>query len=110
MIFRESGFRRVGPVGRMQKTLDLHLLHPITNEKVAVQVKSRASIVDYRKYQDRFNKELRDHARFFFVAHKPEGRLSEMESDENSLFIGPSEVAGLVVEYGLSQWLIDKTG
>ena len=110
LIFRESGFKRIGPVGRMQKTLDLDLFHPLTNEKVAVQVKSRASIDDFRKYRDRYNTELGDYSRFFFVVHQPAKRLMETKGDENVVLLGPVQIAGLAVDNGLSEWLIDKTG
>ena len=43
LVFTTSGWRRVGTLGKTQKTLDLDLILPSTNERAFVQVKSKTT-------------------------------------------------------------------
>ena len=52
LIFSTSGWRRLGPVGKTQKTLDLDLVLPSTGDRAFVQVKShttRKEVAHYAK-------------------------------------------------------------
>ena len=44
LIFRQAGWQRTGVAGKTEKDIDLDLLSPITEERIAIQVKSRASV------------------------------------------------------------------
>jgi hypothetical protein len=46
LTFSASGWRRIGVVGRTQRTVDIELLLPTTGERAFVQVKSQASQAD----------------------------------------------------------------
>lgn len=112
LIFRDAGWKRIGKLGGPQKTIDLELLSPVTNEKISVQVKSKAGRQDYLDYKDRFA-EMAGYARFFFAVHTPEDSLENysMESGaetEEIRYLGPREVAKLCVDYGLAEWVMHK--
>ena len=55
LILREAGWKRIGEVGGPQKTFDLELLSPITNERIGVQVKSSSNRAEYLDYERRFS-------------------------------------------------------
>ena len=50
LVFTNSGWRRVGPVGKTQKTVDIELMLPTTGERAFVQVKSSAGKRDLDEY------------------------------------------------------------
>jgi len=103
LIFTHSGWRRLGELGRTTKDLDLEVELPSTGERAWIQVKSKAS--DAVLAESVAKVDLLPYPRLFFVyhtgdVHKPnDGRVS---------VIGPSELARLVVDAGLTRWLIEK--
>jgi hypothetical protein len=50
LVFTTSGWRRVGVVGKTQKTVDLDLLLPSTGERAFVQVKSKTTVAELAEY------------------------------------------------------------
>lgn len=112
LIFRQSGWTRVGVVGGTTKDIDLDLISPITRERLAVQVKSRADVSDYDNYRARFA-DMRSFSRFYFVTHSPTPKLAlsaAKSADQSFVFWGPSEIAAHVARNGLTGWLLDKAG
>jgi hypothetical protein len=105
LVFSTSGWRRIGVVGRAQKTVDLELQLPTTGERAFVQIKSQANAADFREYMDRFKEsEIYDH--MFFVWHS--GTIT-VEGEANGVtLVGPEQLARMVVEAGLSSWLREK--
>lgn len=110
LIFREAGWKRLGAIGRTQKSIDLELLSPVTSEKISVQVKSEASLRDYHDYREKFAN--MDYAMFFLAVHSPDANLTKEIRDRKEggdvRLLGPKEVAKLSVDYGLSQWIMAK--
>jgi len=102
LVFSSSGWRRVGIVGKTQKTLDLDLILPSTGERAFVQVKSKTSSEELAEYIARIDDGPYD--RMFFVFHSGEAETA----DERVTVIGPEKLALLVMEAGLSAWLIRK--
>jgi hypothetical protein len=112
LIFREAGWKRLGPIGKTQKSIDLELLSPLLNEIISVQVKSEASLSVYNEYAKRLA-EMDEYARSFFVVHSPDAGLAkELESQKSKssylTVLGPRQVAQLCVDYGLSEWVMAK--
>jgi hypothetical protein len=102
LVFTTSGWRRVGVVGGVQKTLDLDLVLPSTGERAFVQVKSKTNSSELAEYVARFEDESYD--RMFYVFHS-----GEAETDnERITIIGPDKLADLVMDAGLTSWLIRK--
>lgn len=102
LVFSSSGWRRLGAVGKTQKTLDLDLVLPSTGERAFVQVKSKTSSAELGEYVKAFNAE--HHDRMFFVFH-----TGDADTDDPAVtVIGPAKLAELVIDAGLVNWLIEK--
>jgi hypothetical protein len=106
LIFREAGLLRVSEVGKQQKDIDLELHSPITDQKIFVQVKSEAGQDDY----DDFVKAAEKHkeCQHFFVVHDPLENLKNATPNPMVKIWNVEEIARLVVNYGLVDWLIAK--
>jgi len=110
LIFRQAGWNRTGVTGGIEKDIDLDLLSPVTGERIAVQVKSRASEADYREYRTRFA-DMRGFTRFYFVTHSPAQNLeaeATATDDTSFVFWGPHKLAEYAARNGLVGWLLDK--
>lgn len=110
LIFRQGGWQRVGVTGEVEKDIDLDLISPITQERIAVQVKSRASVATYGDYQAKFS-DMKGFKRFYFVTHSPNLALKELYGSSNDgAFVvwGAEELADQSVRSGLVGWLLDK--
>lgn len=107
LVFSASGWRRVSRVGGTKKTIDIELVLPTIGERSFIQVKSQASEKGLKEYADRFMK-LEAYDRMFFVWHS--GTLSEVkEPPEGVILLGPTKLARMVLDAGLSAWLREKT-
>jgi hypothetical protein len=104
LVFANSGWRRLGQVGKTQKTVDIELMLPTTGERAFVQVKSSASKQDLTQYVERL-KESHAYDRMFFVWHS--GDVGEVE-ETNVVLIGPDRLARMVFDAGLTSWLREK--
>ncbi|SIT49264.1 conserved hypothetical protein [Paraburkholderia piptadeniae] len=105
LLFSTSGWRRTGAVGRTQKTVDLELELPTTGEKAFVQVKSDATVASLSEYVEQFGSSAA-YARMFFVWHT--GALPEHTAIEGVTLLGPTRLAQLILDSGLSRWLREK--
>jgi len=105
LVFSASGWRRVGVIGRVQKTVDLELILPTTGERVFVQVKSQASNASLREYAARFD-EAALYDRMFFVWHT--GTISDGDSFDGITLVGPERLSRMVLDAGLASWLREK--
>jgi hypothetical protein len=95
LMFSASGWRRIGVVGRVPKTVDLEL--PTTGERAFVQVKSQASNDDLQDYADRFDPaELYDH--MFFVWHT--GTITAGDAFDRITLVGPERLSRMVLDGG----------
>jgi hypothetical protein len=108
LIFRQAGWKRLGPLGETQKTVDLDLISPITEERIGVQVKSSATLGDFREYEKRF-KDMKGYSYCYFVVHKPDKSLVDYRTTNRDFkLIRTREVARMTVDYGLSEWVLSK--
>jgi hypothetical protein len=105
LIFSASGWRRVGVVGRMQKTVDLELVLPTTGERALVQIKSQANANNLRDYAKRFDQsDLYD--RMFFVWHS--GSVPLSVATDGITLVGAERLAQMCIDAGLASWLREK--
>jgi hypothetical protein len=103
LVFSISGWRRLGVVGKTQKTLDLDLLLPSTGERAFVQVKSKTNQAEFNEYVAQFEA-LETFDRMFFVFHSGNAQTD----DAGLTVIGPDKLAEMVVDAGLATWLVRK--
>lgn len=110
LIFRQSGWQRVGVNGGTEKDIDLDLLSPATGDRIAVQVKSTADEKVWSGYKASLT-ELGGYSKFYFVCHSPSPSLKKLTSTERDLgmvFWDAAELASQAVRGGLTGWLLDK--
>jgi hypothetical protein len=110
LIFRQAGWQRTGVAGGVERDIDLDLLSPITQERIAVQVKSKANMQVFRDYQQKFQ-DMQGFSRFYFVTHSPNGALLNIpkESADGAFIIWDgADLASLAVRNGLIGWLVDR--
>ena len=93
LVFSTSGWRRQGPVGKTQKTLDLDLTLPSTGERVFVQVKSQTTSRELADYVGKLDV---PYDRMFYVYHSGEADTD----DERVIVINPEKLAELVLNAG----------
>jgi hypothetical protein len=108
LLYRASGWRRVSVLGEAMKYSDIELEDPITGDMYQVQVKSRASVREFREYSDVFGGGK--YRKLFFVVHSPDKKLAEMQlSTESPIqLVLPKQLAEMVVGLGLLSWLMNK--
>jgi hypothetical protein len=107
IIFARSGWHRVSPLGGTQKTVDLEIEQPTTDEKAAVQVKSTATQKTLDEYVERVDDAER-FDRFFFVCHSPKGEIIP-PSDRGDVHIWAGrDLAAIVLKMGLLDWVLEK--
>lgn len=105
LVFTSSGWRRVAEVGRSQKTVDIELMLPTTQERAFVQVKSKTNDKELKDYISEFQR-YKLHTRMFYVWHS--GSI-KMEGDHAGVtLVDPYRLARMVLDAGLSSWLRDK--
>ncbi|WP_034885546.1 hypothetical protein [Ensifer aridi] len=105
LVFSASGWRRVGVIGRVQKTVDLELVLPTTGERAFVQVKSQASNASLQDYTERFDQAAL-YDRMFFVYHT--GTINAGTASDSMTIVGPERLARMVLDAGLASWLREK--
>lgn len=109
LIFRQAGWQRISQLGEVQKTFDLALLSPITQERYLVQIKSQANRKQFEQFRDDTSA-ITNYTRYYFVVHSPHDDLSnkiEIETATHKLWL-ISDIASLVMQYGLIDWVIKK--
>lgn len=110
LIFRQSGWQRVGVAGGVEKDIDLDLISPVTLERIAVQVKSQANLAVWRAYLQKYA-DMRGFSRFYFVTHTPAPALAtEAAANANQSFVlwDGAQLAAQAIRGGLTDWLLDK--
>lgn len=106
-IFSRGGWQRRSRLGGTEKSIDLELMSPVIGRRTFVQVKSEASMDDLKKSIAAFQK-MKQFQEMFFVVHTARPKLREHAKSEKVNFLGLEELAPLVVDSGISHWLIDK--
>lgn len=103
LVFSASGWRRLGSVGKTQKTLDLDLILPSTGERAFVQVKSKTTSRELAGYVGKLA-ELDFYDKMFYVFHSGEAKTD----NDRVKVITPRKLADMVLDAGLISWLIRK--
>jgi len=108
LVFSKAGWQRFSVLGKTEKDVDLDVYSPSTQKRAFVQIKStttRSEILSYiNTYQEyeQFNE-------MYFVYHTCHADLSDIETLYPNVHLwGLKRVAGLVVNAGLAEWLINK--
>lgn len=106
LIFRQTGWQRLGVLGENEPGIDLDLYSPITEERFAVQIKSRAGADDLQGFE-KYIQETSDYARAYFVVHSPRHDLRSWAGRVELLQV--ADIARLAVRFGLTDWITKKS-
>ena len=108
LVFRNAGWRRTSVVGETMKYVDMELEEPITGDKYQVQIKSAATVEDYEKYAKNFLPGK--FCKLYFVVHSPQEKLAneKRRTYQGVELILPNRLAQMVVDFGLTEWLLKK--
>ena len=108
LIFSRLGWQRVSLLGKTEKDIDLDVRSPITRKRACVQVKSKTSPEEISRCFERM-REYTQYDEKYFVYHTitsdPGNAATE---DETHILWDESDVAELVIQAGLIDWLIQK--
>lgn len=107
LVFRQSGWRRMRQLAKGIKTIDLELTAAVTNEKAIVQIKHRANLADFLDYVTKSSAHV-DIKHNYFIVSQPSKDLKSFPNETDvKVFFGP-EIADLVLEAGLTDWIITR--
>lgn len=107
LLFRQAGWQRIAPLGEKEKTIDLNLYSPITEEKILVQVKSSANLSKLKSFREGVS-DFQDYERAYFLVHTPSNDLIQNKLQDGVEVWLPSDIARRVVMFGLAEWVIGK--
>lgn len=102
LLFAKEGCQRVSKLGGEQKTIDMELRIPLTNQRGIVQIKSSTSQKVFEKYVAEF--ELMDADWLFYVYHTCEVPLKN--NHPNVVLFDTEKLAGMAIRAGLIDWLV----
>lgn len=107
LIFRQSGWRRISLIGEKMKYIDIELEDPITKDLFQAQVKASAGKSTFEEYAEEYTG--KGYNKLFFVTFNPEISLLKYENnyDKVQLLVG-KDLAELVIDLGLTNWVLDK--
>lgn len=109
LVFRHAGWKRTSVLGETMKYADLELEAPVTGDRYQIQVKSKATFSDYVHYAKRFSAD--GFRKLYFVVHSPDVSLTTADLKRVSPLVElllPDRLASMVVDAGLTGWLMDK--
>jgi hypothetical protein len=106
MIFAAGGWRRVGESGGTEPDIDLDLVQPVTGDRLLVQVKSHTNATVVAEVAANANARVTAE-RFYLVTHRHDGPPAS-GTGRLELF-DPGRLAGLVLDAGLADWVIEKS-
>ncbi len=108
LVFRGAGWRRVSILGETMKFSDIELEDPINNDFYQVQVKSSSTYKEFEDYKIKFDRDK--YRKLFFVVHSPDEKLANIKnmSDDGVHLVLPGKLSEMVVDSGLTNWLMRK--
>jgi len=107
LLFRQAGWQRMATLGKTEKTIDLDLYSPITDERILVQVKSSANLTKLQSFSEGLS-DFQDYDRAYFLVHTPSNDLIQNKIHDVVEVWLPNDIARRIVMFGLAEWVISK--
>lgn len=101
LVFTNEGGQRISKLGGNQKTVDMELQIPLTQQRAIVQIKSSTNQKVFEKYVTEFK--LMNVDWFFYVYHSSRAPLKNNHS--NVILFDVEKLADLAIRAGLIDWL-----
>lgn len=107
LIFHQSGWKRISVLGEKIKSIDMVLEDQITKDRYQVQIKSSASVQEFRKCAEEFTG--LGARKLFFVVHDDKNLLElNNKNFPNVELILSEKLAEMIVDLGLTNWFVSK--
>ena len=109
LLFRSSGWSRVGTLGKTIKTIDIQLIAPVTNERAVVQVKSQSSLQLFLDYKERLES-MEEYEKLFYVTHSPDPTFQkyiDTVTDSEIQIWDAKKLSQLSINAGLIEWIVN---
>ncbi len=108
LVFSKSGWQRFSVVGKTEKDIDLDVYSPSTQKRAFVQIKSTTTPAEIKTYIDTFKK-YDQFDEMYFVFHTCRNGLINIEEVPPNVHLWDLRIISkLVVNAGLTEWLINK--
>ena len=107
LIFSRAGWQRVSALGKTQKSIDLVMMSPVTENRAFVQVKSEASKSVFDDYVSQYQA-MDQFDKMYFVVHTKSGDFDGWQDTTDIKLWDVEKLSKLVVDSGLISWLIKK--
>lgn len=107
LVFSNAGWQRVATLGKVEKSIDLDVISPVTGRRAFIQVKSQSSKDEFKDYIDQFEG-MSQYDEMYYISHTGTSHLEEIQLPNNIQLIGLDHMAELIVNAGLVKWLITK--
>lgn len=108
LVFANAGWQRIATLGKVEKSIDLDVLSPVTGVRAFIQVKSQSSKDEFEGYIKDFD-QMPQYKEMYYVCHTGTQALEQIQKPDNVQLIGLEQMAKLTVNAGLTEWLITKT-
>jgi hypothetical protein len=110
LLFSQAGWHRVSRIGETMKYADIVFEEPISKVLYQVQVKSAASLAEFKQCSNDFSS--KGFKKLYFVVHSPYKDLKdyqpENDNENNIELVLSPRLARMVVDLGLTNWLLSK--
>jgi hypothetical protein len=107
LVFSNAGWQRVATLGKVEKSIDLDVISPVTGRRAFIQVKSQSSKDEFEEYIQQFEG-MPQYDEMYYICHTGTSALGEVLLPNNVQLIGVDHMAELTVNAGLVKWLITK--
>ena len=107
LVFSNAGWQRVATLGKVEKSIDLDVISPVTGKRAFIQVKSQSSKEEFEDYINQFQS-MEQYDEMYYVSHTDTSALEKLKLPLNVQLIGLERMATLTVNSGLVKWLITK--
>jgi len=108
LVFSNAGWQRIAPLGKVEKSIDLDVYSPVTGKRAFIQVKSQSSKEEFENYLRDFIS-MKQYSEMYYVCHTNTSALEEVQIPSNVQLIGLDRMAELIINAGLTKWLIAKS-
>lgn len=107
LVFSNAGWQRVATLGKVEKSIDLDVISPVTGRRAFIQVKSQSSKNEFEEYIQQFEG-MSQYDEMYYICHTGTSALREVVLPNNVKLIELDRMAELTVNAGLVKWLITK--
>lgn len=108
LIFTHAGWQRISTVGKEEKSIYLDLMSPVTGRRAFVQIKSKSNMTVFENYMKQYNN-MKEFSEMYFVVHTTDNSFSSWQDTPDIKLWDVTKLSKLVVDSGLTNWLIKKS-